>query len=240
MRPNSQTVAKRRQAEPGAWVPASRTGDAAANRELSEVRTESRWTSRPSSRAMGVPSRTDLAALCLVDPAAPRARSRDTGRERLRRTRRPRVSAPGDRSEQVHRLRVVHQRMSRDARPPGARPRAPQGDAREPDGLHRPRRVQGRVPVDAISLVFGTASRGVDIPNVKPNFESNVPGHLHRGRARRHGTDPQRDRAGSPSDGVDREEARQARAAASTSRSSAPGLRESRRRSPRRSAASAI
>ena len=31
-------------------------------------------------------------------------------------------------------------------------------------------------PVDAISLVFGTASRGVDIPNVKPNFESNVPG----------------------------------------------------------------
>ena len=31
-------------------------------------------------------------------------------------------------------------------------------------------------PVDAISLVFGTATRGVDIPNVKPNFESNVPG----------------------------------------------------------------
>ena len=31
-------------------------------------------------------------------------------------------------------------------------------------------------PVDAISLVFGTATRGVDIPNVKPDFESNVPG----------------------------------------------------------------
>jgi thioredoxin reductase/ferredoxin len=31
-------------------------------------------------------------------------------------------------------------------------------------------------PVDAISLVFGTATRGVDIPHVKPNFESNVPG----------------------------------------------------------------
>ncbi len=31
-------------------------------------------------------------------------------------------------------------------------------------------------PVDAITLVFGTERRGVDIPNVSPNFESNVPG----------------------------------------------------------------
>jgi putative YpdA family bacillithiol system oxidoreductase len=31
-------------------------------------------------------------------------------------------------------------------------------------------------PTDAISLVFGTETRGVDIPNVKPNFETNVPG----------------------------------------------------------------
>ena len=31
-------------------------------------------------------------------------------------------------------------------------------------------------PVDAISLVFGTERRGIDIPNVKPDFESNVPG----------------------------------------------------------------
>ncbi len=31
-------------------------------------------------------------------------------------------------------------------------------------------------PVDAITLVFGSERRGVDIPNVKPNFESNVPG----------------------------------------------------------------
>jgi thioredoxin reductase (NADPH) len=31
-------------------------------------------------------------------------------------------------------------------------------------------------PVDAISLVFGTETRGVDIPNVKPDFESNSPG----------------------------------------------------------------
>ena len=31
-------------------------------------------------------------------------------------------------------------------------------------------------PVDAIKLVFGTEKRGVDIPNVSPNFESNVPG----------------------------------------------------------------
>ena len=31
-------------------------------------------------------------------------------------------------------------------------------------------------PVEAISLVFGTERRGVDIPTVRPNFESNVPG----------------------------------------------------------------
>ena len=31
-------------------------------------------------------------------------------------------------------------------------------------------------PVDAITLVFGTAKRGVDIPNVNPSFETNVPG----------------------------------------------------------------
>jgi thioredoxin reductase (NADPH) len=31
-------------------------------------------------------------------------------------------------------------------------------------------------PVDAISLVFGSERRGVDIPNVKPDFETNVPG----------------------------------------------------------------
>jgi thioredoxin reductase/ferredoxin len=31
-------------------------------------------------------------------------------------------------------------------------------------------------PVDAIELVFGTERRGVDIPIVQPNFETNVPG----------------------------------------------------------------
>jgi thioredoxin reductase (NADPH) len=31
-------------------------------------------------------------------------------------------------------------------------------------------------PADAITLVFGTERRGVDIPNVAPNFETNVPG----------------------------------------------------------------
>jgi thioredoxin reductase/Pyruvate/2-oxoacid:ferredoxin oxidoreductase delta subunit len=31
-------------------------------------------------------------------------------------------------------------------------------------------------PVDAITLVFGSEKRGIDIPNVKPTFESNVPG----------------------------------------------------------------
>jgi thioredoxin reductase (NADPH) len=31
-------------------------------------------------------------------------------------------------------------------------------------------------PADAITLVFGTATRGVDIPNVDPYFQTNVPG----------------------------------------------------------------
>lgn len=31
-------------------------------------------------------------------------------------------------------------------------------------------------PFDAISLVFGTEKRGVDIPLVRPNFETNIPG----------------------------------------------------------------
>jgi thioredoxin reductase (NADPH) len=35
---------------------------------------------------------------------------------------------------------------------------------------------QAACPVDAISLVFGTERRGVDIPEIKPNFETNVPG----------------------------------------------------------------
>ena len=34
----------------------------------------------------------------------------------------------------------------------------------------------GACPVGAITLVFGTATRGVDIPLVKPDFETNVPG----------------------------------------------------------------
>ena len=35
---------------------------------------------------------------------------------------------------------------------------------------------QAICPADAITLVFGTERRGVDIPTVKPNFETNVPG----------------------------------------------------------------
>jgi ferredoxin len=31
-------------------------------------------------------------------------------------------------------------------------------------------------PHDAITLVFGTSKRGMDIPQVNPNFETNVPG----------------------------------------------------------------
>lgn len=35
---------------------------------------------------------------------------------------------------------------------------------------------QSACPVDAIRLVFGTAERGIDIPQVDPRFETNVPG----------------------------------------------------------------
>jgi thioredoxin reductase/ferredoxin len=35
---------------------------------------------------------------------------------------------------------------------------------------------QSACPVDAITLVFGTERRGVDLPNIKPNFETNVAG----------------------------------------------------------------
>ena len=31
-------------------------------------------------------------------------------------------------------------------------------------------------PVEAISLVFGHRKRGIDIPNISPEFETNVPG----------------------------------------------------------------
>jgi thioredoxin reductase len=34
----------------------------------------------------------------------------------------------------------------------------------------------GACPVDAITLVFGTKKRGLDIPQVAPDFETNVPG----------------------------------------------------------------
>lgn len=35
---------------------------------------------------------------------------------------------------------------------------------------------QAACPVEAVSLVFGTEKRGIDIPQVKPTFETNVPG----------------------------------------------------------------
>lgn len=35
---------------------------------------------------------------------------------------------------------------------------------------------QDACPVDAIQLVFGTEKRGIDIPEVSPQFESNIPG----------------------------------------------------------------
>jgi Pyruvate/2-oxoacid:ferredoxin oxidoreductase delta subunit len=42
-------------------------------------------------------------------------------------------------------------------------------------------------PVDAITLVFGTEQRGVDIPQVDDNFETNVPGIYIAGKCDRTG-----------------------------------------------------
>jgi thioredoxin reductase len=52
----------------------------------------------------------------------------------------------------------------------------PEMPAHQVLGMIRRKANQAACPVDAISLVFGTERRGVDIPNVKPNFETNVPG----------------------------------------------------------------
>jgi len=50
-------------------------------------------------------------------------------------------------------------------------------------------------PFDAIQLVFGTEKRGVDIPQVGPDFQTNVPGVFISGRAGRHGAHSQSRRA---------------------------------------------
>jgi thioredoxin reductase (NADPH) len=51
-----------------------------------------------------------------------------------------------------------------------------QGGADQRVGLHRPRCLLRGLPFDAIKLVFGTEKRGIDIPHVTPQFETNVPG----------------------------------------------------------------
>ena len=46
----------------------------------------------------------------------------------------------------------------------------------EPDHCIGHGACESACPVEAISLVFGTEKRGIDIPQVKPTFETNVPG----------------------------------------------------------------
>ena len=71
-------------------------------------------------------------------------------------------------------------------------------------------------PTKAIKLVFGTASRGVDIPKVNPNFETNVPGIFIAGELGGMGLIRKAVEQGSPGDGVHRQ-ARRARRRISTS-----------------------
>ena len=77
-------------------------------------------------------------------------------------------------------------------------------------------------PVDAITLVFGSAQRGVDIPLLSPSFETSVAGHLHRRRAGWHGPDSQRADTGSPGCG------RHTQARGLTARPPRPGHRRRR------------
>jgi thioredoxin reductase (NADPH) len=46
----------------------------------------------------------------------------------------------------------------------------------EPDRCIGHGACEAACPLEAISLVFGTEQRGIDIPQVKPTFETNVPG----------------------------------------------------------------
>lgn len=46
----------------------------------------------------------------------------------------------------------------------------------EPDRCIGHGACESACPVEAITLVFGTEKRGIDIPQVKPTFETNVPG----------------------------------------------------------------
>ena len=55
-------------------------------------------------------------------------------------------------------------------------------------------------PVEAIQLVFGTEKRGIDIPQVKPTFETNVPGIFIAGELGGMGSDSQGSRSGAASD----------------------------------------
>lgn len=46
----------------------------------------------------------------------------------------------------------------------------------EPDHCIGHGACEAACPVEAIHLVFGTEQRGIDIPRLKPTFETNVPG----------------------------------------------------------------
>ena len=46
-----------------------------------------------------------------------------------------------------------------------------------------------RAPVQAISLVFGTAKRGLELPQVDPDFQTNQPGVYIVGELGGMGTD---------------------------------------------------
>ena len=68
-------------------------------------------------------------------------------------------------------------------------------------------------PVDAITLVFGSEKRGVEIPLLSPKFETSVPGIFIAGELGGMGSDPQCAGAGPPGRGSHSRRARQGRAA---------------------------
>ena len=89
-------------------------------------------------------------------------------------------------------------------------------------------------PVEAIKLVFGTATRGVELPKLTPEFQTNQPGMFIIGELGRDGADPERGRAGQAGR---RERSRARTAVAAPAISTSPSSARGRRGSPPRSGA---
>ena len=102
---------------------------------------------------------------------ARRRRARGLAR---RRPDRAALAAPGDQPESLPRLRQLHPRLPGRRR---ARPGRRQGRAREPDPLHRPRRLPRGMSLRRHHAgARHRDARPIEIPRSRPDFQTNVPG----------------------------------------------------------------